>query len=367
MQRGSHDEVGLLSSSFDEMQKSLQTIVQQAQVIADGNLSERVLGEGALVHTFNKMVANLNSLVLHLRETGLRISSASEQILSASQEQASGAAEQAAGVNEITATVEELSATSKQIADNSDFVVNLAEKALETAKAGESVVNEVIAGIDSIKTTTEASTQKIVHLGEKSQRIGEVIEIISNIADQTNLLSLNAAIIAAQAGEEGKGFTVVANEIKELSERTAASTKEIKNFVKEIQKSAEDSSQATAENRRNVENGVGLAIRVRNSFNEILQTTKQTTEAAHQISISTQQQTSASKQLVSAIKEIAVVSQQAAAGTNETIASASDLTKLSEQLKKTIIRFKLADHESDEGKDVPFTSSEVRSGAKADA
>lgn len=337
------DTRGDLADAFREMQGSLRKIAEEAQAVAEGDLSRAVQTDGELAAAFNQMIANLGSLVRKVREGGLMISGSSERILAASEEQASYSAEQAASVSETSATIEELATSSKQIANNADLVVRVAEQTLSSAQVGQQAVNDVMTGMEEIRVSTQASARGILALGEKSQTIGDILEIINDIADQTNLLALNAAIEAARAGEAGKGFSVVAVEVRKLAENVMQSTKEITGLITEIQSSTNVSVMATEEVTKKVETGVQLAQKTAESLAEILEMVEHTAESAKQIRISTQQQQTASEQVVQTIREIADVSKQSAASSQQTMSSASELAQLATELKQAIGQFKLGD------------------------
>ncbi|MBI4651398.1 HAMP domain-containing protein, partial [Candidatus Desantisbacteria bacterium] len=295
---------------------------------------------GQLSDHFNYMVDRLKNLVEEIKSAGLRIGSASAEFFASSEQQAGGATQQAAAVSEITATIEELSNTARQIAENSNAVVKISEETFHQAENGFSSVEDTIKGMEDIKNKAQQTSEKIVLLGERSQEIGEVIDIIDDIANQTKLLSLNAAIEAAKAGEYGKGFAVVAVEIRLLAENVVKSTTKIKNIVKEIQDASNASVMATEQSMKKIEDGVILAKKAGEGLKEILEIAEQTTSEAKQISNSIQQQKSANEQVVISMKEISDVTRQLAGGAKEGTAAVSELNKLAEELKIAINQFK---------------------------
>lgn len=254
------------------------------------------------------------------------------EVLAATEEQASGAAEQAAAVTQTSATVEELAQTSKQIAENSGAVVAVAERTLASAEDGMQAVADTTEGIDEIRQSTQASSDRILALGERSQEIGRVLVIIDDIAEQTKILALNAAIEAARAGEAGKGFAVVAEEIRKLADSVTESTQEIGRVVREIQASTSQLIMSTERAAKKVVEGKELAVRTADSLDTIVHQVEETTDAAKQISIATQQQRSASDQVVLSMKEVAQVSQQAAESSRQIAAAIMDLNKLADRL-----------------------------------
>ncbi len=324
----------------------ISTISKASNLIAtQGDLTSQIKKDsndeiGQLSDLFNYMVERLKNLVQQIQSAGLRIGSASAEFLASSQQQASGATQQAAAVSEITATIEELSNTASQIAENSDSVVKISEQTFHRAEAGYTAVEDTIKGMEDIRNKAQQTAEKIVVLGERSQEIGEVIDIIDDIANQTKLLSLNAAIEAAKAGEYGKGFAVVAVEIRLLAENVVKSTTKIKNIVNEIQGASNASVMATEQSMKKIEDGVILAKKAGEGLKEILEIAEQTTSEAKQISSSIQQQKSANEQVYVSMKEISDVTRQLAGGAKEGTSAASELNKLAEELKIAINQFK---------------------------
>jgi methyl-accepting chemotaxis protein len=341
-----HEHAQTRSMERKRLQDNVKELASVVERTAHGDLTQTVNIEGSdelsqLTTAFNKMVGDLRDLIYQIKEASIQISSAGSEILATAQQQSSGANEQAASVSQVTVTVEQLSSTSKQIAENADAVARIAEETLQTAQTGQDGVQDVIAGMERIKETTEAGARRILTLGEKSQKIGEILEIINNIAAETKLIAFNAAIEASRAGEAGKGFAVVATEVKKLAENVVDATKTIREIATEIQTLAAQSVMAIEEDVKKVDEGVKLAQRAGESLEEILDMVDQTTKSAKQISVATQQQRTASEQVVSTMHEIAEVSKQSAASSHQSITSVSELNTLAEDLKSAIEKFKI--------------------------
>jgi methyl-accepting chemotaxis protein len=337
----SGDEVGMLAEAFDSMHQNFILLAGQAQKIAGGDFSQRVIFPGPFGKAINAMVTNLREMTGQSQEAASRIGKSSSEIVSAAQQQASGAAQQAASVSETTATMEELSTTARQIAENSNAVTAVAEETLRSAEEGQEFMEESTKSMVLIRNKTEESADKILRLGQKSQQIGEIIDIINEIAIETKMLSLNAAIEAAKAGEAGKGFSVVAGEIRRLAEDVVKSTGTIRDVLLEIQSAANASVLAAEENVKGVEEGETRLNKVRDSLENIIAMAEQTAESARQISVATNQQKEASEQVVNTMREISKVAQQTAAASKNTISSASDLNRLSEELRSRVSEFKI--------------------------
>jgi methyl-accepting chemotaxis protein len=335
------DEVGMLAEAFDSMHQNFTLLAGQAQKIAGGDFSQRVIFPGPFGKAINAMVTNLREMTGQSQEAASRIGNSSSEIVSAAQQQASGAAQQAASVSETTATMEELSTTARQIAENSNAVTAVAEETLKSAEEGQDFMEESTKSMVLIRSKTEESSEKILRLGQKSQQIGEIIDIINEIAIETKMLSLNAAIEAAKAGEAGKGFSVVAGEIRRLAEDVVKSTGTIRDVLLEIQSAANASVLAAEENVKGVEEGEVRLNKVRDALENIIAMAEQTAESARQISVATNQQKEASEQVVNTMREISKVAQQTAAASKNTISSASDLNRLSEELRSKVSEYKI--------------------------
>ena len=217
--------------------------------------------------------------------------------------------QQAASIAQVTATMEELTNTAKQIALSATSVEKIADDSAQAAHAGYDSVGEALEAMEKIRRRVADISGKTLLLGERSQRISEVLNLIKDIAGEIHLLAVNAAIESAAAGEHGKRFAVVASEVRRLAERTRESAEEIKGIVGEIQSATNTSVLATEQGVKEVENGVSLATGARGSLEQIIQMVDRTTQAIRQITFATQQQQSASEQIVQTMREVAEVTQ----------------------------------------------------------
>lgn len=327
---------------------SLSEIVTSVQSACQGDIGHKVPVTtkdeiGTLASSYNQMLDLIVYLIRQTQESSKRLAGSSNDILSATEQQASGSAEQAASISETTATMEELASTYRQIAENADQVVTMAEASLGSAENGQEAVSNTLSAMEEIKSRTQASANKILALGERSQQIGQVLSIINGIADQTKILALNAAIEAARAGEAGKGFSVVAIEIRKLAESVVDSTAEISGIMTEIQSSANDLVISTEQELRQVQTGVDLAHTTGDSLDRILELVEQTTVAAKEISAATQQQKSATDQVVKAMREVAAVAQQTAAGSRQVASAAEALSGMAKESSQVGSAFQIVD------------------------
>lgn len=265
-------------------------------------------------------------------ELGNELSAAASELLAASQQQASGATEQASAVSEVSTTVEELGATARQIAQSADHVSQAAQQTLEHLSNGQGAVDESVQAMERIRVRMQDISTRVLSLGERSQQIGEIIDLIDDISDETHLLALNAAIEAAGAGEHGRRFAVVAAEVKSLANRTLAAAKEVQGVIAEIRQATNAAVLAAEEGGKEVERGADLSYRAGQVMDTILMVAERTAQSAAEIGMATAQQQSASEQVVEAMREIAEVARQSANGSRQMAESASMLTAIADRL-----------------------------------
>jgi len=329
-----------------QFSRPIMSLVPFLKGVAAGDLSHGISISrrdelGMLSDAANEMAGQLRKLLKDLQQASLQITGASTQVLSAAEEHASGSVQQAASIAEVTATMEELTNTAKQIALSATSVEKIADDSAQAAHAGYDSVGEALEAMEKIRRRVADISGKTLLLGERSQRISEVLNLIKDIAGEIHLLAVNAAIESAAAGEHGKRFAVVASEVRRLAERTRESAEEIKGIVGEIQSATNTSVLATEQGVKEVENGVSLATRARGSLEEIIQMVDRTTQAIRQITFATQQQQSASEQIVQTMREVAEVTRQSASGMKQSANSVGELNVLADQLKTRIKEFKL--------------------------
>ena len=330
--------------------RTLNRLTAAAQSIADGDLDVKVPVEsrdeiGILAETFNTMtsvvfkgmqgeLAKANRMVANVKETIQQLSSSASEIMAISAQQSAGATQQATAVQQAMTTAEEIAATARQVAQNAIQVETQAQNANTAGNNSRTAVDNALQGMGKLKEQIMTVAEAMVGLGENSQQIGGIVNIIDEISAQTNLLSLNAAIEAAGAGEAGKRFSVVANEVKRLAERTAEATKQITALIEQIQRATNTTIILTEEGTKGVDAANLLVTRVADELQSILGLVKETTSAAQEIKYSTQQQTSASEELASTIVEVRDVASQAASSAQETSQSIVELTSLAERMKE---------------------------------
>lgn len=264
------------------------------------------------------------------------VQSSSSELQAAANQQASGAKEQATAMNEIGTTISELLATSRQIAQSAQRVSQIAAHTAAGAGAGDQTVQKAQEAVSGIRRQVDLIVNHMLDLGKKSQQIGGILEIINELAEQTNILSINASIEAAGAGESGKRFGVVADEIRKLADRVAGSTKEIRGLIEEIRAAVNTTVMATESGSKAVDSGMRQFNDVAASFKEIGTQVETTTEAAKEIELSTKQQSTAVEQVNLAISNVAQATKEMEASSMQTMQTATQLTNLSQELARLI-------------------------------
>jgi len=334
------------------VRKSTQPLLRLTEVarrIADGNLDEEVPIEsndeiGKLAEAFNKMttviVKNLkieieksDRLMASIKDAIVHLSSSANEMMAISVQQSSGSAEQAAAVQEVTTTSEEIAITAKQITANAVSVEKMAESTSLSCEKGTGEVSNAINGMSVLRIQVQSIAESMLKLGDNSQKIGGIVEIIDEISDQTNLLALNAAIEAAGAGEAGKRFAIVAQEVRRLAERTVEATRQIKGLIEEIQKATNTTIMVTEDGTKAVDSASQLVDKVQLSFDSIIGLVEETARSAKEITLSTQQQTFACEQMVETMTEVRDVAQQVAGSAKETERAISEIITLTEKLQ----------------------------------
>ncbi len=327
--------------------KPLSLMTKVAQQIGGGDLTVKLPDEqrrdeiGGLTRAFRQMVDTLRRSTNDLGEAvGLLGSSASE-ILAATSQVATGAAESATSINETTTTVEEVRQAAQLSSQKAQMVSDNAQRVAQVSLSGQQAVQENAAGMDRIREQMETIAQTVVRLSEQSQSIGGIIASVTDLADQSNLLAVNAAIEAAKAGEQGKGFAVVAQEIKSLAEQSKQATSQVRGILSDVQKATSNAVMATEQGSKAVEAGVKQAAQAGEAIRVLAETSGEAVQTATQIVASSQQQVVGMDQIGVAMENINQAGSQNAASMKQMEVAARNLHELGEKLKTLVGQFKV--------------------------
>lgn len=324
----------------------VKTLAGQARQVADGDLrvnidycSENEVGD--LCKAFRTMIGNLRSIINQVSDTSSQVASAANQLQSTAEQIATGAEEVAAQSATVATAGEEMSATSGDIAQNCQMASEGAQRASKTASDGAMIVERTVVVMGQIAAKVQETAKTVESLGARSDQIGAIIGTIEDIADQTNLLALNAAIEAARAGEQGRGFAVVADEVRALAERTTRATKEIGEMIKAIQKETKGAVIAMEQGVRQVESGTEEAAKSGHALRDILEQVNDVAMQVNQIATAAEEQTATTSEISSNMHQITEVVQTTSQGAHESATAASQLYGNAEELQRLIRQFKL--------------------------
>jgi methyl-accepting chemotaxis protein len=327
--------------------RPLNAAVATANRIAEKDLTVQVDASdatetGQLMAALQNMVQNLRDMISKTVDISTGIASASNQLQSTSAQIATGAEELASQAHTVATSSEEMSATSSDIARNCTMAAEASRQTTESANAGSVVVQETITGMNVIADRVRKTSKTIGALGARSEQIGDIVGTIEDIADQTNLLALNAAIEAARAGEQGRGFAVVADEVRALAERTTKATREIGEMIKAIQKETQEAVKAMEEGVNEVEKGAKSSQKSGHALAEILERINEVTMQVNQIATAAEEQTATTGEVTGNIQQITEVVHQTARGADETASAAAQLAGQAQDLQNLVSRFRLA-------------------------
>jgi len=330
--------------------RPVHSIAAAAEVIAGGDLSVK-LGFNAsdeigdLARAFDRFLISIRQTLGNVSEASSAVASASAEISSSTEEMAAGSQEQTSQANEVASAVEEMTKTILENSKNASMTAETARQAKGSAEQGGRVVDETVEGMRRIAEVVNKSAETVKELGKSSDQIGEIIKVIDDIADQTNLLALNAAIEAARAGEQGRGFAVVADEVRKLAERTTKATKEIAGMIKKIQADTAGAVSSMEKGTKEVQSGITLADKAGSSLKEIVEVSQKVTDMVTQIAAASEEQSSASEQISKNVEAISAVTGETAQGTQQIARAAEDLNRLTENLQQLVSHFKLTGEE----------------------
>lgn len=339
--------VGDMNKTLDFIVKVVRGGYETMARYSDGDLTARMTGDyksNFLMYKnkINALGESLEGIIAEVTRVITATSTATNDITTSIAEMAAGSEEQSRQTSEVASAVEEMTRTILDTSSHSSSASDSAKKAGEIAKEGGRVVNETIEGMIRIAEVVKKSAETVQALGNSSDQIGEIIQVIDDIADQTNLLALNAAIEAARAGEHGRGFAVVADEVRKLAERTTKATKEIADMIKKIQRDTSGAVVSMQEGTGEVEKGKSLADRAGDSLKQIIEGSEEVVDISIQVAAASEEQSSAAEQISKNIDAISSVTQESSAGLQQIARTAEDLIRLTSSLESTISRIKIS-------------------------
>lgn len=325
----------------------LKAVVDVAERVAGGDLTVTVPVSGnqdelgILLRTFQRMVENLRAQTLAIQEGVNVLASSAAEILASTTQVASGASETASAVNETTATVEEVRQTSQLSSQKVRLVADGAQQSLQVSRQGRKSAEDAVHGMNRIREQMETIAESIVSLSEQGQAIGEIIATVNDLAEQSNLLAVNAAIEAAKAGEHGKGFAVVAHEVRSLAVQSKEATAQVRTILNDIQRATNAAVMATEQGSKAVEAGERQTVEAGESIRMLADSIAESANASTQIAASGHQQMVGMEQVAQAMENIKEASTLSVTSTRQAEQSAQNLHELGQKLKGLAERFKL--------------------------
>jgi methyl-accepting chemotaxis protein len=322
----------------------MQQVAQQAEQIAEGNLRPQslILAEDEIWATstaFIRMRTQLLSAVEELKHAGDSIGGATDSLVKTSQDHGAGTRDQVHSLNQTSVTTEELARSAQEIANRATSVADIARKTLSVALAGHATADAFFGSMNQMKSDNHAIADAVVKLNKRVQQIGKIVEFINEIADKSDLLALNAELEGTKAGDVGRGFSLVAAEMRRLAETVMSSTREIAGLINDIRDAANAAVMATEAGVKATEAGSAISVEVSKSLKTIVDVARQTSDAVQTISLATQQQQTGTNQLAEAMANVLEVTQQGALATEQMSGANTDLATLAKELQQVVDRF----------------------------
>ena len=327
--------------------RPMKEITARMKDVADGegDLTLRMRARhtdelGVLGKWFNLFMERMNSTILEVNQASLDVAAASTEIAAASEQMAQGMGEQTNQINQISAAIEEMSASVSEVASKSSEAARSAEESGQLAGRGGEVVGQTVKGMTAINEAVASGAESVTELGKRSEQIGEIVSVITDIADQTNLLALNAAIEAARAGEHGRGFAVVADEVRKLADRTTKATDEIISSIRAIREDTEQAITRMNSGTEQVNQGVSYANEAGQSLGQIVRSAQSVAALINSIAAATEEQSSVANEISLNTESITRTIAETNSGAEQAALAANELSQKAEQLRVLVGGFK---------------------------
>ncbi len=342
---GKKDVEDLLKTQNEKSQEAILTLLDEMGDLADGDLtvSATVTEDvtGAIADSINYTIEALRNVVISINQTSERVAASAQESRATAMHLAEASEHQADQITSASSAIKQMAETIDQMSSDANESAEVAQHSVEIASKGADTVRRTILGMDNIREQIQETSKRIKRLGESSQEIGDIVEIIDDIADQTNILALNAAMQAAMAGEAGRGFAVVADEVQRLAERSSNATKQIEALVKTIQADTSEAVSSMESTTKEVVAGAKLAEDAGDALMEIENVSTHIAEVTQKIASSAQQQSSSATKIDETMSVIQEITTQTLDGTNQTATSIGMLAGLADELRESVAGFRL--------------------------
>ncbi len=326
-------------------QEAILRLLDEMGSLAEGDLTVKATVTeditGAIADSVNFAVEALRSLVTTINDTALHVSTSAQETQATAMHLAEAAEHQAQQITSASAAINEIAVSIDEVSKNSAESADVAQRSVQIASKGAGIVRQTIQGMDSIRDQIQETSKRIKRLGESSQEIGSIVELINDIAEQTNILALNAAIQAASAGEAGRGFAVVADEVQRLAERASGATRRIETLVQTIQADTNEAVTSMEQTTSEVVNGARLAEDAGTALGEIEQVSNNLADLIQNISEAARQQSAAATNISATMNVIQEITTQTSVGASQTAESIGNLAQLAADLRRSVADFKL--------------------------
>ena len=326
-------------------QEAIMRLLDEMGSLAEGDLTVKTTVSeditGAIADSVNYAIDELRSLVTTINETSEQVSSSAQESQTTARHLANAAEQQAQQISTATSAINQIASSMDDVSKNSAESADVAERSVKIASHGAEVVRETISGMDSIRDQIQETSKRIKRLGESSQEIGSIVELINDIAEQTNILALNAAIQAASAGEAGRGFAVVADEVQRLAERSTSATKRIETLVQTIQSDTNEAVNSMEQTTAEVVAGARLAEDAGSALGDIERVSHDLSALIQNISTAARQQSAAATDISQSMNAIQEITSQTSQGASQTADSIGYLAQLASDLRRSVAHFKL--------------------------